>query len=125
MILAGDTGGTKTVPAGTLVRRCAMRLVTPFDASDASLNSALLEVGDGGDTDRFMPQTQLALDGTEILYFATPNATDSLPYAYLAADGIDAKLTTAGGGALVGSLTAGAVEIYLDMVDLNDFVRPA
>lgn len=107
-----------TIPAGTLVRCTGMRLVTAFDFSDAGITSLLAEVGDGGDTDRFLAQTELAVDGTEVLYAAGLAAG----YAYLAADTVDVKFTAANGGSpTLAEATSGEVEFYLDVKDLNQF----
>lgn len=112
---AGDTN----MPAGTYVLRAGFKLNTAFDFSDAGITSLLIEIGDGGDTDRHMPQTEIAVDGTEILYFVTPNSKDSAPYAYLAADGIDAKFTAANGGSpLLSECTSGEIEVYLFIADM-------
>lgn len=97
-----------TFPAGTVVRFAGGRLTTAFDFSDASINSLLIEIGDGGDTDRLLAQTQLAVDGTEILNF-----TSTLAYAYPVADTLDALFTAAGGGTpTLAEATAGALELF-------------
>lgn len=113
-----STAQTETNPIGLAVQRCAMNLITTFDASDAALNSVLVEVGDGGDTDRFLDQTELSADGTYITFKHSKVTT--FPHAYTAADTIDAKFTVAGGASpLVDELTSGKVEVYLAIVDLN------
>lgn len=107
-----------TFPAGIRAMMVAVNLITAFDASDASINSLLIEVGDGGDTDRLLTQTELASDGTEVLFKASAASTQ--PYAYEAADTIDAKFTVAGGGTpTLAEITSGKVEIYLWIDDLN------
>lgn len=110
----------KTFPAGTCVHRVAMNLITAFDASgDASINSLLFEVGDGTDPNRFIGQTQVAVDGTEILFDA--GAVSTRPYAYLAADTLDVTFTVAGGSdPTLDELTSGELEIYAFITDLND-----
>lgn len=119
----GLTPGTGTVPVGFAVVRCAFNLITAFDFSDAGITSMLLEVGDGGDPNRFIGQTEVAVDGTEILSQISLVAT--IPYAYLTADGIDLTLTVANGGSpLLSECTSGKVEIYLLLVDLNDLKIP-
>lgn len=101
-----------TFPAGTVARFAGMNLVTAFDFSDAGITSCLLEIGDGGDTDRLLTQTELAVDGTEVLYKVEGATTQ--PYAYLVADTIDALFTVANGGSpLVTEATSGEVHIYL------------
>lgn len=108
----------ETFPAGTCVHRAAFNLITAFDASDASINSLLGELGDGTDPNRFVGQTQLAVDGTEILFDA--GAVSTRPYAYLAADTLDFKVTVAGGGdPTVEELNAGEIEVYAFITDLN------
>lgn len=110
--------GVTTFPAGTAVLRAALNLITAFDFLDAAIVSLLVEVGDGGDPDRLITSTELAVDGTEILFKVSAAATQ--PYAYLAADGIDAVFLVAGGASpLLSEATAGKVEIYLELVDLN------
>lgn len=106
-----------TFAAGMCCQRVALNLKTTFDFSDAGITSCLVEVGDGGDTDRLCAQTELAVDGTEILFFAAPQTA----YAYPVADTIDAKFTVANGGSpLLSETTSGELEIYLMLVDLND-----
>jgi len=107
------------VPVGTVVRWAGSNLTTAFDFSDASINSLTLTVGDDGDVDRFLTSTELAADGTEIIYKTT--AASSQPYAYNTANGIDAVFTASGGGdPLASEATSGVVEIYLTVMDMND-----
>ena len=115
--------GTGTFAAGLAVLRCAAKLVTAFDFSDAGITSLTLEVGDGTDPNRFLDSMELAVDGTEVLYKIGAVATS--PYAYLVADGIDALFTVANGGSpLVNECTSGKVEIYLLLSDLSDMTKP-
>ena len=108
-----------TFPAGTAVFNAALNLTTAFDASDAAVNSLLVEVGDGTDPNRIIDQTEIAADGTEILFAASLVATK--PYAYLAADTLDATFTVAGGGSpTLAEVNAGELEIYLQIVNLNN-----
>lgn len=100
-----------TFPAGTIVRFCGGRLKTAFDFSDASVNSLLVEIGDGGSTARLLAQTQLAVDGTEILNF-----TSALAYAYPVADTLDALFTAAGGGSpTLAEATAGELDLFFEI----------
>lgn len=106
----------KTMPIGTVVGFVSARLVTAFDFSDTSINSCLLEIGDS-DTDRLLTQTELAADGSSVSNKISAASTQ--PYAYVAADTVDALFTVSGGGSpLVTEATAGEVHIYL-------FVSPA
>lgn len=115
--------GTTNVPVGFSVLRTGFYLETAFDFSDAAINSLLLEVGDDGSTNRFQGQTQIAIDGTEIIYEVT-KAT-SLPYSYNTANGIDLFLTVAGGGSpTMVECTSGKIHIFFFCVDLNDLKIP-
>ena len=117
------SGATLTNPAGLAVLAAALILTTAFDFSDAAINSLLIEVGDGGDPNRFLGQTEIAVDGTEVLFEASRVTT--FPYAYVAADGIDVTFTVAGGASpLLSECNAGAAEIYLKLVDLNNLELP-
>lgn len=109
-----------SVPAGTAVLGAGFKLVTPFDFSDAAINACGVEVGDGSDPNRFIVSTETALDGTEIDFWVTANTTATLPYAYNAADTIDALFTVAGGASPdTGEATAGEIHIFLRLADLN------
>ncbi len=115
---AGTTGTiaifpkTGTFPAGTTARFAELELITAFDASDSGINSLFVEVGDGSDTDRLLTQTEIAVDGTEILFKASAATTQ--PYSYLVADTIDALFTVAGGGTpTLAEINAGEVHLYL------------
>lgn len=101
--------------AGTVIKDCAIRLKTAFDGGATS--AMTLQVGET-DTDRYLPATQVHVDSTEILYFQTANVTDTLPYATLAADTIDALFTAT--GANLTALTTGEVHIYLAVYNLQD-----
>lgn len=120
---AADTTASITVldgVAGLLVDKVAHNLVTAFDASDAAIDSLLCEFGDATDPNRLMGQTELAADGTEILFGATPNSIDTMPYAYPTAVDLVVKFTVSGGASpLIDELNAGEVEIYFNAVDLN------
>lgn len=111
-----------TFAAGTTFRFAGLNLTTTFDASDTSINSLLIEIGDGSDTDRLLTQTELAVDGTEILFKVEGAVTQ--PYSYLVADTVDAKFTVAGGASpTLAEITSGQVEIYFHVSDLNDLER--
>lgn len=133
---AATVGGAATtatvaildVPVGTVVTdRCAYVNTEAWDASDASINSLTISVGDDGDVDRYMQVTtpQLAEDGTEVDYFislagAAP-ATSTAPFVYTTANTVDVVFTVAGGGSpLMNELTSGSVDIYLQVFSLKD-----
>jgi hypothetical protein len=127
---ASATGTVAIIPSsgtfaiGTRARFAGMSLPTAFDFSDSAINSLLVEIGDGGDTDRLLTQTEIAADGSYV--------TDKLmgavtaPYAYVAADTIDAKFTAAGGASpTLAECTSGEVEIYLFVEDGRKLRRPS
>jgi len=108
------TAPSGTNPVGLIARFCGLHLVTAFDFSDAGITSLLVEVGDGGSTARLLTQTEIAVDGTEILEKAMGAVTS--PYAYPVADTIDAIFTAANGGTpLVQEATSGEVELYFHL----------
>ena len=106
---------TGTFPAGTACQRVGFSLKTPFDGGATS--TMTLQVGDGGDVDRLLPAVVVHEDGSEIDFGIT-----NLDHVYLAADTIDALFTAT--GANVSVLTAGAIDIFLAIVDLNDLETP-
>lgn len=124
LVTAGGSGTTATLAifpqagtaaAGTICECIGSRLVTPFDASDASINSLLVEVGIGGATAAQLAQTQLALDGTEIFY----KAGTGVPVAFNVADTLDALFTVAGGASpTMGELTVGEVWLFFNVANL-------
>jgi len=114
---------TGAFPARTYVGNVKMLLDTPFTDSDASLNSLLVEVGDGGDTDRLLGQTQILGEVTEVIT-KTANA-NSQPYAYEAADTVDALFTAAGGASpTLAEITAGKLRIFLEIRNMADLPNP-
>jgi hypothetical protein len=127
---ASATGTIAIVPtsgtfrAGTAFRFAGLRLVTAFDFSDTGITSLLIEIGDGGDTDRLLAQTEIAVDGTEITYYLEGKVTQ--PYVFTAADTVDAKFTAANGGTpTLAECTVGEVEILLYVEDRADLARPS
>jgi hypothetical protein len=105
--------------AGLMVTRAAVNVITAFDSSDASTNANVLIVGDSTDPNRFVAGTETHVDGSEVLWYVAPYAVDTLPYAYLTALDITCLFTVAGGTPFHNELTAGEVEIYLHLFDLN------
>lgn len=111
-----------TFAAGTTARFAGLQLITAFDFSDTGITSLLIEIGDGGDTDRLLTQTEIAVDGTEVLYKVEGAVTQ--PYSYLVADTIDAKFTAANGGTpTLAEATSGEVHIYLHVTDPTIMTR--
>ena len=111
-----------TAPVKTRVSLSAMVLNTAFDASDTAINSLLMEVGDDGDTDRYLASIQLAVDGTEILYRAPGLAAND--YIYITENTVDVLLTAAGGAnPTLAEINAGQVTLYFKVQDVNDLLQ--
>lgn len=123
-----------SVSANSAVEFKAMVLETPFETGNTNFTgSTLLTVGDGSDADLYLASTELNLDGTEV-YVAFPpvgtvnvGATGEVTSVtalgrklYTAADTVDATFTPNSDEA-VGSLTNGAVRLYLNLI--NPFER--
>ena len=115
---------TGTFPVGTKVGNCTLDLITAFDASDAAINSLLIEVGDGGDTDRYLTSTEVAADGTEIVAKSGSAATQ--PYSYAAADTVDVLFTVAGGASpLLSEINAGKLRLTINLINPTEARQPA
>ena len=106
------------VAAGDIVEKTAYKLVTAFeDASDANLNDTKVQIGDGGDTDRFLAAAQVnANDASEVFYKANANTT---PYVYTAADTVDLLVESMSAKSL-SELDAGEIHVYLAVTKLSD-----
>jgi hypothetical protein len=105
-----------SVAAGDIVEKAAYKLVTAFsDASDSALNDTKVQVGDGGDTDRYIAATQVNVNGTEVLYANNANTT---AYAYTAADTVDLLVESMTAKSL-SELDAGEIHIYLAVTKLS------
>jgi hypothetical protein len=107
--------GAASFPAGLSVLRAGLSVVTNFDGGATS--SLTVQVGDDGAVARLLPATQIHEDGTEIPYFVVAAGTTTQPFAYNAANGIDALFTSV--GANLNALTQGKVELYLALVDIS------
>lgn len=99
--------------AGTQFAFVKSHLITAFDASDAAINSLLVEVGiTGGDTDAYLSQTELAADGSYVTFNSAGAVTQ--PDNENTADTLDALFTVAGGGSpLLSEITSGEVHLYI------------
>lgn len=107
-----------TFPIGTQVGCVGIYLETAFDFSDAAINSLLVEIGDGGSTARLLTQTEIAADGSSVVHKIEAAATQ--PYAYVAADTVDAKFTASGGAsATLAECTSGKLWVLLNVLPRN------
>lgn len=104
-----------TLPAGSVVNACAMKLVTPFeDSDDADLNTTTLVVGDAGSANRYLASTELNENGTEILFKSGTNVN----FANVAATAVVAGFGSMAAKALE-DIDVGEVHIYLSVYDLT------
>lgn len=110
-------GGTGTLPSGFTVMDAAYVLVTPFDAAGTLTTG--ITVGDDLDADRLIINKEVAVDSTEVLYFTTANATDTIPFSYLGATNYISITATNGGGILVDGFTAGEIHVFLKTINLQ------
>ena len=111
------------LPVGTVVNKVAYKLVTAFeDASDSAYNDTDFSVGETGDVDEFIDETEVNKNGTEISYSAGFTFTDAactLPRAYTSAS----KLTATFAGMTAKSLSdldAGEIHVYASVTELAD-----
>ena len=120
-----DTDQTLTidVAAGDLFAVSCAVLKTPFsDASDAAFNSTQITIGDGGDADRFVAQTQINENGTEIDYIDGAAAQNG-GYTFLATDTVDILIESMAAKSL-SDLDAGEIWIYYRKVNLRRAPQP-
>ena len=110
------------LPVGTVVNKVAYKLVTAFeDASDSAYNDTDFSVGETGDVDEFIDETEVNKNGTEISYSAGFTFTDAactLPRVYTTASKLTATFAGATGKSL-SDLDAGKVEVYVSLTDLT------
>lgn len=105
-----------SVAAGDVVEKAAIKLVTPFeDLSDTALNDTQVQLGDGGDTDRFVTATQVNDNGTEVYYKSHANTT---AFAYTSADTVDLLVESMAAKSLV-DIDAGELHVYLSVTKLS------
>lgn len=100
-----------SVLAGTKVQVVGMRLDTAFDITGTG--NLTLSVGDGDSATALMAATQVAVDGTEILYHVGGSAK-----VYTVADTVDLFWTAYPVGLM--AYTSGKISIFLAVVNLND-----
>jgi hypothetical protein len=104
-----------SVPAGTIVKQCVGRVTTAFHSPNDTITLAV-EVGDGGDIDRYLDAGNCKTLGY------TPTPPLLMPYVYTTADTIDIIFTA--GTEAITVLDAGVLEVYLELRDLSPLNRP-
>ncbi len=111
-VVAAASAGT--LAAGTVVKQAAVRVTTAF-ASAANTITLVMIMGDGGDTARYAASTTLKTAA----YFGM---TLKMPLLYTTADTVDIIITA--GVEAITVLTAGEVEIYLELRTLDGLALP-
>jgi hypothetical protein len=106
---------TKEIKAGTQVANFLVNVTTAF-AGGGTITTFVLEVGDDGDTNRFVSDGSTG--GVDLLTTGW-KAGIPTPYLYVAANTIDALSTYTLNAHTVAELTAGEVEIYYLERDLT------
>lgn len=106
-------------PVGTFVTAAGYRLETPFDGGDTATLS--VQIGDDGDPNRFLVETttELHKDATQKKNVVAAASVTTMPFAYDAANGIDALFTAT--EANLNELTAGSVDLFLRVGYLAEF----
>lgn len=108
------------VAVGSIVQAVATYLKTDFkDASDAAFNSTAITVGDGTDADRFITSQELNTNGTEVDAKIELHSTNTLPYAYTAADTVDVVFNAMTGKSL-SNIDTGELWVFYNIVNLGD-----
>lgn len=106
---------TKDVKAGEQIRSVAFKVNTAFNGGATS--ALALDVGDGDDPDGYVDGEEIHADASEVLFGP---ALDGLltGKTYAVDDTIDIKFTATGGN--VSLLDAGDIEIYFNIVNINE-----
>lgn len=109
------TAQTLTFPIEAKMSAECVRLILDEafeDTATAGNNTTLVEVGDGGDTDRFLTSTELNKNGTEI----NLKAGTGTVYPYTATDTVDILVTPKTGTTLA-SLNKGRMRLQFRIND--------
>ena len=103
------------VLAKDTVQLVRAELVTVFDSStDTSIITTTVEVGDDGDTDRFLTSTELNPSGTEV--FAKGGAlTNATAYTYTADNTVDA-LVACTSAKLLSAHDSGELRLFFNFI---------
>ena len=89
---ASDVFETLSIPADTVVLGAGINVIT----ADSAGNSGTIELGDGGDANRYVAASTVAAAGQETAIFAT-----TVPHLYDSADTIDMVIGTGAINAVV------------------------
>ena len=107
---------TYSVPAGSAVVGCGVKVVTPF--SGASLSAVALDIGETADPDGYIDAMNIFTSGDTFAYNSGDllDGTTSVSDFFATADTIDIKVTPTGDG--LADATKGEVKISFSIVRL-------
>jgi hypothetical protein len=113
---------TYTLPAGSQVRNCAVKLVTAFNDSGSG-DDLTITIGDGDDADGYITAADIHVDATEISYVANTGALldNENGKVYATADTVDVLFspdTDNDAPYSLNELTTGEVVIKLDIAQI-------
>ena len=110
----------QTIPLLTLtalyhmVELVRMEMLEAFQlTTDAAHNTTLIEVGDGGDTDRLLTSTQLNVNGTEVYM----KAGTGVKYVYTANDTVDIVFAAPAADKTLAGLNKGKLRLLFNVYD--------
>lgn len=105
-----------SVPAGSVIRSAAHKLVTPLVSSDGTLVSAAYSLGNTASATSVMSSTETLGAASEVVYKAM---TATAPVAITAASQNVVAAFTATADKALNTVTAGEIHVYLGVNDLN------
>jgi hypothetical protein len=108
------TSSSPTIPIGSRVHACALRVVTLFVA--ASMTDLSVTIGDGGSANRFLTSSEVGGTTSPVAAGIWYETFAAAPHIYTAADTID--ITPTATGAALSALTAGEIHVYLGVTDM-------
>ena len=113
---------TYTLPAGSQVRNCAVKLVTAFNDSGSG-DDLTITIGDGDDADGYITAADIHTDATEISYVANTGALldNENGKVYATADTVDILFspdTDNDAPYSLNELTAGEIVIKLEICQI-------
>jgi hypothetical protein len=111
-----------SLPAGTCILAVAYSLITPF--TGGAVSAMTMKIGDGLDDDRYLTAAKSDLFSATAKPYVVGNETTSpwVPVSTTATENVINAIFTAT-GANTSVLTAGEVEIYLQLSDFAELVK--
>jgi|GEM_PF-1684700 len=108
------TASSPTIPIGSRVRACALRVVTIGVAP--SMTDLVVTIGDDGSANRFLTSSEVGGTTTPVAAGIWYETFAAAPHIYTAANTIDAVFTAT--GAALSALTAGEWHVFLAVTDM-------